>query len=132
MDMDIKRIIREEVQNDLLIEGKLNDLVSKFNMTEIKRLLKERLDIDETTTKMDVAKKLLKYYYKLNLKILKYELGAVLGGFVFYFLSIILDVTGVEPFVTQGPDNVPTTPHFILWAAGALLNVIRMIKKDKI
>ena len=113
--------------NDLLIEGKLNNLFKKFNMTQIKKELKERLDIDETSTKTEVAKKLIKYSYNLNLKLLKYELGAVLGGFVFYFLSIVLDVAGVEPFVTDGE---PTMPHFILWGAGALLNVIRMVRRD--
>ena len=126
-NMNIKRIIREEMNNDLLMEGKLNDMFKKFNMTQIKKELKERLDIDETSTKMEVAKKLIKYLYKLNLKLLKYELGAVLGGFIFYFLSIVLDVAGVEPFVTDGE---PTIPHFILWGAGALLNVIRMVRKD--
>ncbi len=127
MIMNLRRIIREEINNDLLMEGKLNNLFKKFNMTQIKKELKERLDIDETSTKMEVAKKLIKYSYKLNLKLLKYELGAVLGGFIFYFLSIVLDLTGVEPFVTDGE---PTMPHFILWGAGALLNVIRMVRKD--
>tara|TARA_R110001632_G_scaffold70305_1_gene163818 strand:- start:112 stop:1365 length:1254 start_codon:yes stop_codon:yes gene_type:complete len=125
--MNLKKIIREEMDNDLLMEGKLNDMFKKFNMTHIKKELKKRLDIDETSTKMEVAKKLIKYSYKLNLKLLKYELGAVLGGFIFYFLSIVLDVIGVEPFVTDGE---PTMPHFILWGAGALLNVIRMVRKD--
>ena len=121
------KIIREEINNDLLMESKLKDMFKKFNMTQIKKELKERLDIDETSTKMEVAKKLIKYSYKLNLKLLKYELGAVLGGFIFYFLSIVLDMAGVEPFVTDGE---PTMPHFILWGAGALLNVIRMVRKD--
>jgi hypothetical protein len=125
--MNIRRIIREEINNDLLMEGKLNDMFKKFNMTQIKKELKERLDIDETSTKMEVAKKLIKYSYKLNLKLLKYELGAILGGFIFYFISAVLDITGVEPFVTDGE---PTMPHFILWGAGALLNVIRMVRKD--
>ena len=86
--MNIRRIIREEINNDLLMEGKLNDMFKKFNMTQIKKELKERLDIDETSTKMEVAKKLIKYSYKLNLKLLKYELGAILGGFIFYFISV--------------------------------------------
>ena len=120
-------ILKEEINNDLLIEGKLNDIFKKFNITQIKKELKERLDIDETSTKMEVAKKLMKYIYNLNLKLLKYELGAVLGGFIFYFLSIVLDLAGVEPFVTDGE---PTIPHFILWGAGALLNVIRVVRKD--
>jgi hypothetical protein len=128
--MDIRGIIHEEIQKDLLIENKLTDLVSKFNMGEIKRLLKEKMGIDETSTKMDVAKKLLKYYYTLNLKLLKYELGAVLGGFIFYFLSMVLDVMGVAPFVTNAPNYEPTMPHFILWGAGALLNVLRMVLKN--
>lgn len=120
-------ILKEENNNDLLTEGKLNDIFKKFNITQIKKELKERLGIDETSNKTEVAKKLMKYMYNLNLKLLKYELGAVLGGFIFYFLSIVLDVAGVEPFVTDGE---PTIPHFILWGAGALLNVIRLVRKD--
>ncbi len=124
----MKVVLTEDQFNRLILkEGKLNDMFKKFNITQIKKELKERLDIDETSTKMEVAKKLIKYIYNLNLKLLKYELGAVLGGFIFYFLSIVLDVAGVEPFVTDGE---PTIPHFILWGAGALLNVIRMVRKD--
>ena len=126
----IKQILKEEVLKDLIIENKLTSLAKRFNMVEIKRLLKEKMGIDETSSKMEVAKKLMKYYYNLQLKLLKYELGAVLGGFIFYFLSILLDVGGVEPFVTNPPNYEPTTPHFRLWGAGALLNVIRMVNRD--
>ena len=115
---------------NLINEGKVNDFFSKFNLIEIKKLLKEKMDIDTTSTKMEVAKKLLKYSGKLQLKLLKYELGAVLGGFVFYFLSMILDITGVDPFATTLENPDPTTPHFLLWGAGALLNVIRIVWKD--
>jgi hypothetical protein len=57
---------------------------------------------------LEIAKKLLKFYYKLKLKLLKYELGAILGSFIFYLLSIVLDISGVEPFVI----NNITTPEF--------------------
>jgi hypothetical protein len=115
--------------SDYVFENKLTDLFSKFNLKEIKILLKEKLDIDENTTKLEIAKKIIKFYYNLNLKILKYELGAILGSFIFYLLSIVLDVAGVEPFVTvQGQE--PGIPHFIMWAAGAILGIYRTDKNS--
>lgn len=66
-----------ENQNTFIFESKLSDLYNKFNLKEIKKLLKEKLDIDENTPKLEIAKKLLKFYYKLELKLLKYELGAI-------------------------------------------------------
>ena len=116
--------------SDYVFENKLTSLFSKFNLKEIKILLKEKLDIDENTPKLEIAKKIYKFYYNLNLKLLKYELGALLGSFIFYLLSIVLDVTGVEPFVTaQG--QKPGIPHFIMWAAGAILGIYRTIIKHK-
>ena len=116
--------------SDYVFENKLTSLFSKFNLKEIKILLKENLDIDENTPKLEIAKKIYKFYYNLNLKLLKYELGALLGSFIFYLLSIVLDVAGVEPFVTtQG--QKPGIPHFIMWAAGAILGIYRTIIKHK-
>ena len=126
--MELKCIIKEELKRGLLTENILSDLSSKFNISEIKKLLKEKLGIDENSTKLDIAKKLMKYYYNLNLKMLKYELGAVLGYFIFYLLSVFLDVAGVEPFTTKGE---PGMPHFILWAAGAILGVYKVHKNSK-
>jgi hypothetical protein len=126
--MDIKRLIKEELRKDLLTENVISDISSKFNISQIKKLLKEKLDIDETSTKLDVAKKILKYYYNLNLKMLKYELGAILGYFIFYILSVFLDVAGVEPFSTKGE---PGIPHFILWAAGVILGVYKVHKNSR-
>ena len=117
--MELKYIIKEELKKGILNENILSDLSSKFNISEIKKLLKEKLDI---------SKKLMKYYYNLNLKMLKYELGAVLGYFIFYLLSVFLDVAGVEPFTTKGE---PGMPHFILWAAGAILGVYKVHKNSK-
>jgi hypothetical protein len=72
---------------------------------------------------------LIKFYYNLEIKLLKYQLGAILGSFVFYLLSIVLDISGVEPFVTiQGQE--PGTPHFIMWAAGAILGIYKTYKKN--
>ena len=90
--MELKYIIKEELKKGILNENILSDLSSKFNISEIKKLLKEKLGIDENSTKLDISKKLMKYYYNLNLKMLKYELGAVLGYFIFYLLSVFLDV----------------------------------------
>ena len=73
-----------------------------------------------------IAKKIYKFYY--NLKLLKYELGALLGSFIFYLLSIVLDVAGVEPFVTSQGQK-PGIPHFIMCAAGAILGICRTHKK---
>ena len=42
--MNLKRIIREEINNDLLMEGKLNNMFKKFNMVHIKKELKESDD----------------------------------------------------------------------------------------
>jgi hypothetical protein len=117
--------VKKESKENLVLENKITDFVKKYDITEIKRLLKEKLEIDENSTKKEVAKKLLNFYIKLNLRLLKYELGAILGGFIFYFLSIVLDVAGVKPFVTDGD---PTTPHFILWGAGVLLGIIKAHK----
>ena len=115
--------------NDYIFESKLSDLYNRFNLKEIKKLLKEKLDIDENTPKLEIAKKLLKFYYNLEIKLLKYQLGAILGSFVFYLLSIVLDISGVEPFVTiQGQE--PGTPHFIMWAAGAILGIYKTYKKN--
>ena len=74
--------------SDYVFENKITSLFSKFNLKEIKILLKEKLDIDENTPKLEIAKKIIKFYYNLNLKLLKYELGAILGSFIFYLLSI--------------------------------------------
>jgi hypothetical protein len=113
--------------SDYVFENKLTDLFSKFNLEKIKILLKEKLDIDENTTKLEIAKKIIKFYYNLNLKILKYELGAILGSFIFYLFSIVLDVVGVEPFVTiQGQE--PGIPHYIMWIAGAILGIYKTHK----
>jgi hypothetical protein len=101
--------------SDYVFENKITSLFSKFNLKEIKILLKEKLDIDENTPKLEIAK--------------KYELGAILGSFIFYLLSIVLDVAGVEPFVTvQGQE--PGIPHFIMWAAGAILGIYRTHKNS--
>jgi len=118
-----------ENQNTFIFESKLSDLYNKFNLKEIKKLLKEKLDIDENTPKLEIAKKLLKFYYKLELKLLKYELGAILGSFIFYLLSIVLDISGVEPFVTNKGQE-PGVPHFIIWAAGAVLGIYKTYKKN--
>lgn len=117
--------IKKESKDNLVLENKITDFAKRYDIAEIKRLLKEKLEIDENSTKKEVAKKLFSFYIKLNLRLLKYELGAVLGGFIFYFLSIVLDVAGVKPFVTDGE---PTIPHFILWGAGALLGIIKAHK----
>jgi hypothetical protein len=122
---DINTIKKESINESLILENKITTFFKKYDMEEIKRLLKEKLEIDENSTKQEVAKKLFKFYLKLQLKTLKYELGALLGGFIFYFLSIVLDVAGVKPFVTDG---TPTMPHFILWGAGALLGIIKIYK----
>jgi len=115
--------------SDYVFENKLTDLFSKFNLKEIKILLKEKLDIDENTTKLEISKKIIKFYYNLNLKMIKYELGAILGSFIFYLLSIVLDVVGVEPFVTiQGQE--PGIPHYIMWAAGAILGIYKTHKNS--
>ena len=115
--------------SDYVFENKITSLFSKFNLKEIKILLKEKLDIDENTPKLEIAKKIIKFYYNLNLKLLKYELGAILGSFIFYLLSIVLDVAGVEPFVTvQGQE--PGIPHFIMWVAGAILGIYRTHKNS--
>lgn len=121
---DLSRI-KKESKDNLVLENKITDFAKRYDIAEIKRLLKEKLEIDENSTKKEVAKKLFSFYIKLNLRLLKYELGAVLGGFIFYFLSIVLDVAGVKPFVTDGE---PTIPHFILWGAGALLGIIKAHK----
>lgn len=126
--MEVRYIIKEELKKDILTENIISDISSKFNISKIKELLKEKLDIDETSTKLDVAKKLMKYYYNLNLKMLKYELGALLGYFIFYVLSIFLDVAGVEPFTTNGE---PGLPQFILWAAGTILGIYKVHKSGK-
>jgi hypothetical protein len=115
-------------KSNYIFESKLSDLFNRFNLEELKKLLKEKLDIDENTTKLEIAKKLLKFYYKLELKLLKYQLGAILGSFVFYLLSIVLDVSGVEPFVTT-QEHEPGTPHFIMWAAGAILGIYKTYTK---
>ena len=81
--MELKYIIKEELRKDVLTENIISDISSKFNISQIKKLLKEKLDIDETSSKLDVVKKISKYYYNLNLKMLKYELGALLGSFIF-------------------------------------------------
>ena len=96
---------------------------------DLKRLLKEKLDIDENTTKLEIAKKLIMLDIKLEIKSLKYHLGALLGGFIFYILSIFLDVAGVEPFVTS--NDVPGIPQYILWAAGAILGIYKTYKISK-
>lgn len=113
--------------SDYVFENKLTDLFSKFNLKEIKILLKEKLDIDENSTKLEISKKIIKFYYNLELKFLKYELGAVLGGFIFYLISIVLDIAGVDPFVTaQGQQ--PGIPHYIMWVAGAILGIYKTHK----
>lgn len=113
--------------SDYVFENKLTDLFSKFNLKEIKILLKEKLDIDENSTKLEIAKKIIKFCYNLEIKFLKYELGAVLGGFVFYLISIVLDIAGVDPFVTaQGQQ--PGIPHYIMWVAGAILGIYKTHK----
>lgn len=119
----------ENFKGELILENKLTNLFNNFDLEKIKTLLKEKLDIDGNTPKMDIAKKLLKYYYKLELKMLKYELGGLLGGFIFYFLSIVLDLAGVEPFATKSP-NAPTMPHFLLWGAGVLLGIYKVYKMN--
>ena len=78
---------------------------------------------------MEIAKKLLKFYYNLEIKLLKYQLGAILGSFVFYLLSIVLDISGVEPFITNKGQE-PGIPHFIMWAAGAILGIYKTYKKN--
>ena len=115
--------------NDYIFESKLSDLYNRFNLKEIKKLLKEKLDIDENTPKLEIAKKLLKFYYNLEIKLLKYQLGAILGSFVFYLLSIVLDISGVEPFITNKGQE-PGIPHFIMWAAGAILGIYKTYKKN--
>lgn len=116
-------------KTNYIFESKLSDLYNRFNLKEIKKLLKEKLDIDENTSKLEIAKKLLKFYYKLEIKLLKYELGAILGSFVFYVLSIFLDISGVEPFVTDKGQE-PGIPHFIFWAAGAILGIYKTYKNQ--
>ena len=44
--MNLKTIIREEINNDLLMEGKLNNMFKKFNMVHIKKELKESNELD--------------------------------------------------------------------------------------
>lgn len=117
----------EKFNEKYLFESKISDLYKKFNIEQIKKLLKEKLDIDENTSKLEIAKKILKYYYDFNLKILKYELGAVLGYFIFYVLSIFLDVSGVDPF-TLSDNEEPGMPHFILWAAGTIIGIYKTHK----
>jgi hypothetical protein len=123
------REFNQNQDTDYIFESKLSDLYNRFNLKEIKKLLKEKLDIDENTPKLEIAKKILKFYYKLELKLLKYELGAILGSFIFYVLSIVLDIFEVEPFVTDKGQE-PGMPHFILWAAGAILGIYKTYKKN--
>ncbi len=44
--------------SDYVLENKITSLFSKFNLKEIKILLKEKLDIDENTPKLEIAKKI--------------------------------------------------------------------------
>ena len=111
---------------DYILENKVTDLFKKFNMIEIKRLLKEKLDIDENTSKLEIAKKLIILDIKLDIKLFKYNLGALLGGFIFYIISIFLDVAGVDPFTTT--NDIPGIPQYILWAAGAILGIYKTYK----
>jgi len=112
--------------DEYILENKVTDLFKKFNISEIKKLLKEKLDIDEKTPLLEIAKKLIILDIKLDLKLLKYNLGALLGSFIFYILSIVLDVAGVDPFVTT--NNVPGIPQYIMWTAGAILGIYKTYK----
>ena len=94
---------------DYILENKVTDLFKKFNMIEIKRLLKEKLDIDENTSKLEIAKKLIILDIKLDIKLFKYNLGALLGGFT-------------------TTNDIPGIPQYILWAAGAILGIYKTYK----
>ena len=40
-----------------------------------------------------------------------------------------LDISGVEPFITNKGQE-PGVPHFIMWAAGAVLGIYKTYKKN--
>ena len=76
-------ILKEEINNDLLIEGKLNDIFKKFNISQIKKELKERLGIDETSNKTeDICRAPApKISAELRPELCRYQVGLY---FIFY------------------------------------------------
>jgi len=109
------------------VYGKIKDIYQNFNLKDIKKQLKEKLDIDENSTKLEIAQ-------KLDVMLFKYELGASLGGFIFMVIATMLDINGVEPFVSDESTDMMPLPHLMLTIAGAILGIFRTHKemmKDK-
>lgn len=116
--------------------NKIKDIYQNFNLKDIKKQLKEKLDIDENSTKLEIAQKIFKLILDLNIDLLKldvmlfkYELGASLGGFIFMVIATMLDINGVEPFVSDESTDMMPLPHLMLTIAGAILGIFRTHKE---
>jgi len=118
------------------VYNKIKDIYQNFNLKDIKKQLKEKLNIDENSTKLEIAEKLFKLILDLNIDLLKldvmifqYHLGAALGFFIFMVISTMLDINGVEPFVSDESTVTMPLPHLMLSIAGAIVGIFRSHKK---